>query len=350
MQTNINKQKNNNLKIQPYIRLLTRIIILIILVSISIGIIYFNNRNQNNINYDITTMEGWNKYQSAPILGNEDTGSLFDPNVIKDKEGLYRMYVSWRKEGTIAVSTSKDGINWSELKTVLNKNTTTGWENIVNRATVLYHNDKYYMWYTGQTDNESKIGYAISEDGYNFKSYDTPVIIPQEHYEAKSVMNPYVMYDEDEKIFKMWYAAGEKYEPDVLCYATSTDGVNWNKYENNPILSANQNENMLDNFKVGACEIKKINKDEYIMFYIGYTDINTARIFVAKSKNGITDWIRNADRPIISPTKKDFDSEACYKPSAVWDELNKRWLVYYNGRTKNKEYIGLYIYHKYNIL
>lgn len=46
-------------------------------------------------------------------------------------------------------------------------------------------------------------------------------------------MNPYVSYDENEKIFKMWYTAGEKYEPDVLCNATSINGVNWNKYQNN---------------------------------------------------------------------------------------------------------------------
>ena len=349
MKVNMNKEKIKKINRQPYIRLI-RIIILIILINVSIGIIYLKNRDEISINYNITTMEGWNKYKDEPILGNDDMGSLFDPNVIIDKDGLYRMYVSWRKEGAIAVSTSKDGINWSELKIVLNKDISTGWENIVNRATVVYSDNKYHMWYTGQTNNESKIGYAVSDDGYSFERNNNPVIVPSEYYEARSVMNPYVLYDESEKIFKMWYAAGEKYEPDVLCYATSINGVNWNKYENNPILSANKNQNALDNYKVGACEIKKISQDEYIMFYIGYTDINTARIFVAKSKNGITDWIRKADKPIISPTKKSFDSEACYKPSAIWDEINNRWLVYYNGRTKNKEYIGLYIYDKYNIL
>lgn len=347
MQTNINKQKSDNTRKQLY-KVLIRIIILITLINVFIGILYITNKN--NINYNVTTMEGWNKYQDIPILGNEETGTLFDPNVIKDKDGLYRMYVSWRKEGSIAVSTSKDGINWTEPISVLNKDTTTGWENIVNRCTVVYHNDKYYMWYTGQTDNESKIGYAISEDGYNFKRYGNPVIIPEEHYEAKSIMNPYVMYDEDEKIFKMWYAAGEKYEPDVLCYATSIDGVNWNKYENNPILSANKDKNTLDNFKVGACEVKKINKNEYIMFYIGYTNINTARIFVAKSNNGISNWQRYGETPIVSPSKGKWDSEACYKPSIVYDEENKRWLLYYNGRTSNKEYIGLTIYNKYEII
>ena len=36
-------------------------------------------------------------------------------------------------------------------------------------------------------------------------------------------MNPFVMYEDGK--FKMWYAAGETYEPNVICYAESDDGV-----------------------------------------------------------------------------------------------------------------------------
>lgn len=45
-------------------------------------------------------------------------------------------------------------------------------------------------------------------------------------------------------------------------------------------------------FKVGACEVHKVAENEYIMFYIGYTDIDTARVFVVKSKDEITNWTR----------------------------------------------------------
>jgi len=57
-------------------------------------------------------------------LGNNKTGSLFDPFVIKH-EGLYKMYLSWRIKGSIALSLSKDGINWSNLETVLDKGNKT---------------------------------------------------------------------------------------------------------------------------------------------------------------------------------------------------------------------------------
>jgi len=54
-------------------------------------------------------------------------------------------------------------------------------------------------------------------------------MIPEFDFEKKWVMNPHVIYDKDEKIFKMWYEAGETYEPDVIYYAISKDGINWIK-------------------------------------------------------------------------------------------------------------------------
>ena len=84
------------------------------------------------------------------------------------------------------------------------------------------------------------------------------------------------------------------------------------------------------------------------MFYIGYSDINTARIFVALSRNGINNWKRG-NNPIIEPTKDIFDNDACYKPSAVFNWKNNRWMLWYNGRNKNKEYIGLALHRNYQL-
>lgn len=289
----------------------------------------------------------WNKYKNNPVLGDEYTGSVFDPYVMIDSDGTYRMYVSWRRKGAIAVTTSKDGINWSELQIVLNKDETTGWEDIVNRATVVYHDGVYHMWYTGQSNKISKIGYATSEDGYKFVKQNEPVIVNEKEWEKDSVMNPHVIFDEEEKVFKMWYAAGETYEPDVIAYATSKDGITWEKYSQNPILKANEDKKAMDRYKVGGCDVHKISNNLYIMFYIGYTDINTARIFVAKSQDGVN-WERTG-QPIIVPEHGKFDMEACYKPSAIFDDKNNRWMLWYNGRTAEKEYIGLAICNKKEI-
>ena len=47
------------------------------------------------------------------------------------------MYVSWRIKGAIALSTSKDGINWSELTIVLDKGDPHSWESRVNRGSII---------------------------------------------------------------------------------------------------------------------------------------------------------------------------------------------------------------------
>lgn len=286
----------------------------------------------------------WIKYEHNPVLGNDKTGTIFDPFVIKHNN-IYQMYISWRPIGAIALSTSIDGINWSEPKIVLEKGNEQSWESIVNRACIIIYNKKFYLWYTGQHNGKSKIGIAISENGNEFIKYkNNPILVPEKDFEKDSIMNPYVIYDENEKIFKMWYSAGEVIEPDVICYATSKNGINWIKYQKNPIFTPNPNKLSFDSFKVGGCEVHKISKNKYLMFYIGYSDINTARIFVAKSNNGINKWERS-DSPIIKPTKEQFDSDACYKPSVLYDKKKKIWMIWYNGRTKNVEFIG-YAYNK----
>ena len=296
-------------------------------------------------NYKFITEE-WIKYDLNPILGNSNTGTVFDPFVIRHNN-LYKMFVSWRKKGAIALSISEDGLNWGDLKIVLNKGEEKSWESIVNRACVLIFKNKFYMWYTGQKNDKSEIGLAISDNEENFIKYKyNPILKPEYFFEGKSVMNPHVIFDNEEKIFKMWYAAGETYEPDVICYAISKDGINWIKYKGNPIFIPNKNLLSYDSFKVGACDIHKITNKKYLMFYIGYTDINTARIFVAESENGINNWKRS-NKPIIKPTKNKFDKDACYKPSAFYDSKNNRWLLWYNGRSKGDEYIGVAFYYKY---
>jgi len=80
----------------------------------------------------------------------------------------------------------------------------------------------------------------------------------------------------------------------------------------------------------------------YYMFYIGYRDIDHAQIGIARSRDGIANWERHPDNPIIRPGQDSWDHDACYKPYAIFD--GKRWLLWYNGRHKNFEQIGLVLH------
>ncbi len=281
-------------------------------------------------------MKNFTKYDKNPVFGNEKTGTVFDVYITRD-ENRYRMDFSWRSKKACAVSFSDDGIHWSEPQITLNYDESTGWEDEINRNCVLKIDGIYKMWYTGQARGYSYIGYAESVDGIRFeRKCDEPILIPEFPWEGESVMNPCILYENGE--YRMWYSAGETYEPNVLAYATSEDGIHWNKKRFNPIFVCEPN-NIYEQERIGGCQVIQ-TEDEYYLFYIGYEDINTARICVAKSKDGIVQWERSPLNPIISPDAGMWDADACYKPSVIWNEEEHKWMLWYNGRNGSQEFIG----------
>lgn len=277
------------------------------------------------------------KHPANPVLGNKKLGTCFDVYVTR-QDGRYRMDFSWRPKKSCAVTFSDDGINWEEPRITLSANPQSGWEDDINRNCVLKIGDVYKMWYTGQARGFSFIGYAESYDGINFnRPLKEPVLISERAWEGFSVMNPCVLYENG--IYKMWYAAGETYEPNVLAYAESTDGINWTKSKINPIFVA-EAENIYEQDRVGGCQVIKTEDMGYVMFYIGYENIDKAQICMACSPNGITQWKKSPLNPIVEPEEGSWDAEACYKPSFLWNEEQNKWMLWYNGRSKTDEFVG----------
>ena len=279
----------------------------------------------------------------VPVFGDETTGTMFDAFVREQPDGRLRMDVSWRPKASFAVSFSDDGICWSEPEITLGPNPDSGWEQIVNRHCVLPDpdGDGWWMWYTGQvwkgSHGVSKIGVARSADGIHFERFrKDPVLIPEADFEKESVMGPFVMNDGGK--FRMWYCAGETFEPNSICYAESDDGIEWTKYKGNPIFVCNP-EKEYEQERIGACDILKEKDGGYLMFYIGYRDIHTACICAARSKDGITGWERVPENPLVVPTPGAWDEHSCYKPTVVRDK-DGLYRLWYNGRRDGAEYIG----------
>ncbi len=296
------------------------------------------------------TNAGWLKYEGNPVLGG-DLGTCFDIGVIKE-ENMYQMYFSWRPRKSIALVESIDGINWSEPQIVLAPSNEIDWEEDLNRPVVVKREDEYFMWYTGQInagDNEngkSRIGFAKSQDGVNWvRVSDKPVLIAEEPWEKTSVMCPHVIWDSEENVFKMWYSAGEQYEPNAIGYAVSADGLNWEKSNLNPVFTADKDK-AWEQHKVAGCQVIKMD-NWYYMFYIGYYDEHRAQIGVARSRNGLGDWQRHEENPLIYPGEETWDGEACYKPYAIFD--GEKWFLWYNGRKGHLEQIGLAIHQGKNL-
>lgn len=273
----------------------------------------------------------------SPILGDVETGSMFDPCVAALPEGGFAMFVSRRRSGAIERWDSRDGIKWKRRGVALAPaRDAEAWDSVVNRAWVLPSVDGWLMWYTGQRGGRSAIGFARSADGLAFeRASASPVLIPDLGFEGGSVMNPCVMADRDG--YRMWYAAGEDYEPDVICEARSIDGLRWEKLPG-PVLT--KGDEAYDDYKVGGCSVLRLGDRSLAMFYIGYQNLDVARICLALSDDDGLTWRRSPANPLVGPERNAWDAHAVYKPSALIESggLVRLW---YNARKDRDEYVGM---------
>lgn len=290
---------------------------------------------------------GWHKFPENPVLGRQ-YGTCFDIAVIHE-DAKFRMWLSWRPKKSIALSESADGIHWSAPEIVLGPNLGSGWEDDINRPSVVHREDGYHMWYTGQTsskaltaegheDGHSAIGYATSQDGKTWvRQSKTPVIAPALAWEGVALMCPDVHWDKKGKRWRMWYSGGAQYEPNAIGHAVSKDGLHWEKDELNPVLRPDPT---LAWEQQRVAGVQVIPQGEWFYaLYIGYRDIDHAQIGLARSKDGRRDWQRCPQNPIIRASGNGFDADACYKPYAVYAE--GKWMLWYNGRNEHLEQIGL---------
>lgn len=284
------------------------------------------------------TSGGFKKHESNPVLYRQDGGSMFDP-FVRVTDGRFVMCVSNRPDRSLELYTSDNGADWS-LRCVALKAIPGTWEDNLNRGCFLIKDGVWYLYYTGQQNGISRIGLAKSDDGIHFsRAQSDPVVDPELAFETAAVMNPCVMYDEEKQLFRMWYAAGENFEPDVLAYAQSADGVNWTK-RSQPVMTADPGTEY-KKCKVGACDIIRMDDGRYCMAYITYQNVDVARIGLAYSDNGIDGWTDDKANPIISPEKNRWDANAVYKPSVCIKD--GAMMLWYNGRSGSKESIGMAI-------
>lgn len=122
--------------------------------------------------------------------------------------------------------------------------------------------------------------------------------------------------------YKMWYTGykGNDTVTKFLGYATSTDGINWERYDKNPIFREKWTEDM--------CVIK--NAGRYYMFAEGRNDVAHSLV----SNDGIN-WQEEGDLKILTKDAKSVPGP--YGTPTVWIE-NGKWYLFYE---RNDEAIWL---------
>lgn len=122
----------------------------------------------------------WIKYGDSPILdvgtsGTWEDASIFSPTILHDANGYRMWYTGFGTNYRIGYATSADGIAWTKYSTnpVFDLGMNGTWDDYeVGGPTVLFDGTTYRMWYNGSDGSHARIGYATSVDGITWDKYD----------------------------------------------------------------------------------------------------------------------------------------------------------------------------------
>lgn len=199
-------------------------------------------------------------------------------------------------------------------------------------GSVLYLDSAYHLWYWGENAKTSAIGYASSPDGVSWtKQAENPVLEPGPagSWDAGRIMCPSVLYHNG--VFHMWYTAADELvvnENIHIGHATSTDGINWTKDSNNPVLKTGA-EGTWDQGWICLGSVI-FDGGVFKMYYEGYKGAggdNLVRIGYATSPDGIA-WNKGPENPILVPDQGTWDYPRLDAPYVLHDGSSyKMWYL-----------------------
>lgn len=194
---------------------------------------------------------GWTKDADNPLVtggspGEWDAAGVEDP-VALIVDGTYHLWYAGRSAGgssQIGHATSPDGVNWTkdEGNPVLEAGPEGTWDTRgVRPGSVIRVDGEYRMWYTGaNVHGTAQIGYATSDDGTTWAKYaGNPVLQSGNlNWEASGVYRPAVVFDGT--TYRMWYTGAGSDGAQGIGFATSSDGVAWDRDAENPVLGTGE--------------------------------------------------------------------------------------------------------------
>lgn len=121
--------------------------------------------------------------------------------------------------------------DWSFASTPFLRGESDSWRAILGGPSVTFGVDATHLFFDAAETDEgangpSVIGTAISTDGVNWTGDTSPILEPQFLHEGDHIADPYVVYDADTQLWRMFYSAydGETW---TIGHATSADLVEW---------------------------------------------------------------------------------------------------------------------------
>ncbi len=282
------------------------------------------------------------KYAGNPVLtpGPDawDAG-VSGPSVLLEAT-IYKMWYTGT-DGTangsaIGYATSPDGINWTKYSgNPILSGVQGEWDLTINDICVIFVNGQYLMYYSGAESGSSfnRIGLATSSDGINWTKYgDNPILTngPSGAWDQNLVRRPSVLYDGN--IYHIWYEGHR--DRMRIGYATSIDGVDWQKYSGNPVVDISSISGSFDELVASGPSVVW-DGCQFVMSYSGHGERG---IGVAFSTDRVT-WQKSPENPVLIPATSGASDLFIGQPYQLLDgDTYKIWYNTFNGSSSGLGY------------
>jgi hypothetical protein len=159
-------------------------------------------------------------------------------------------------------------------------------------------------------------------------------------WDGVSVFGSSVLFDGDDPDpahrYKMWYSGSNSSRHYRIGYATSPDGIAWERHPANPVLDTGPRS--WDGARVSCPTVILDTTDpdparRYKMWYHGYNG-SRWRIGYATSADGIV-WHKHSANPVITGSGGAWESSHTFSPAVILDSTdpdpNHRYKMWYSG-------------------
>lgn len=301
----------------------------------------------------ISTLLGqtqWSKYAGNPIISPGQVSSYncngFDywqtwmPTVLYEN-GIYRMWYvgdgyAPNRMYSFGYRISENGVDWFpyERNPVLLQGSTYD-NQYMWGGTIVKDDSEYKLYFGGYSSITQKwsVGLATSTDGIHWTKRSNPVLTGGGlgSWDVNGASQPCVI-KEGAGQYKMWFGGSSNQSTTAIGYATSTDGIAWEEYSGNPIVTATTI-NQWESFLVTDPRVVKLGST-YHMFYFGTPASPAYQIGYASSTDGVH-WSRYSGNPVLPMgTPGSWDDYSLSMHCVIWqDSTFKMW---YAGRRSDQ--------------
>jgi len=309
----------------------------------------------------------WQQVEGPQLIG----GSCFswrcagvgDPALVRDRSGLIVWFTTMgirpdSKGGFVAdgpwigralgLDAPSLKLNFSPDSPVISVGADGTWDRYVETPTVL-HDDKesrWILWYLGYAERGGPTSFvapaigqmhSLDAEGKNWQRSGVPIYRPiPGAWDGVLVTGPTVVRGPD-GIWRLYYTGiGTKEGVGLL---TSTDGISWKPYANNPVLEAQKaawDEQILE-------QAVLYFRGQYWMWYSGYqnplTKTTSIAIGLATSPDGIH-WSRHPENPVLKPSTDGWNDISVLAPDVLVEPDGSLLMAAYGNSHKNQSSAG----------